>query len=217
MRILAISDIHSNINKVRALRRRFNGEIDLVVFSGDITNECSIEVAKDILKELSFAKVFVVPGNMDDELILNLFEKEGVCLHKKVESYNGYSFIGLGGAKPINTLYKLNLSELEAKKYLKKLSLGLDSKKTIIVTHSPPYNTRISKTYSNVDLGLKELRSFIENFQPLVVLSGHVHEAKGFDNIGKTICINPGPLKDGNFCLLNISDKGVFFESGLIE
>ena len=32
----------------------------------------------------------------------------------------------------------------------------------------------------------------IEKYKPLLGLHGHIHESKGFINIGRTLCINPG-------------------------
>ncbi len=36
------------------------------------------------------------------------------------------------------------------------------------------------------------MRAAIEKYKPLLGLHGHVHESKGFVNIGSTLCINPG-------------------------
>jgi Icc-related predicted phosphoesterase len=46
------------------------------------------------------------------------------------------------------------------------------------------------RTY--VPVGSKAVRKAIETYQPLLGLHGHVHEAKGFANIGRTLCLNPG-------------------------
>ena len=36
------------------------------------------------------------------------------------------------------------------------------------------------------------MRTAIEKYKPLLGLHGHIHESKGFVNIGRTLCINPG-------------------------
>jgi hypothetical protein len=41
-------------------------------------------------------------------------------------------------------------------------------------------------------LGSKSVRTVIEKLQPLLGLHGHIHESKGYFNIGRTICVNPG-------------------------
>jgi hypothetical protein len=40
--------------------------------------------------------------------------------------------------------------------------------------------------------GSSGVRKTIEKYQPLVGLHGHIHEAKGFIKIGRTLCLNPG-------------------------
>lgn len=43
-----------------------------------------------------------------------------------------------------------------------------------------------------VPVGSKSVRKGVETYQPLLGLHGHIHEAKGFSRIGRTICFNPG-------------------------
>jgi Icc-related predicted phosphoesterase len=80
-----------------------------------------------------------------------------------------------------------------------------DMQNAIFNLHVPPYNSRLDdaplldenlvpvdggRTYAPV--GSKAVRKAIEMFQPLLGLHGHVHEAKGSINIGRTLCLNPG-------------------------
>jgi Icc-related predicted phosphoesterase len=82
-----------------------------------------------------------------------------------------------------------------------------DRENLIAVLHPPPYDTRLDgapKINSEFELqkefgevgtmpvGSHAVRSFIEATQPLLTLHGHVHEGRGVDQIGRTICINPG-------------------------
>ena len=41
-------------------------------------------------------------------------------------------------------------------------------------------------------VGSTAVRKAIESYQPMLSLHGHVHEARGFVKIGKTLCLNPG-------------------------
>jgi Icc-related predicted phosphoesterase len=43
-----------------------------------------------------------------------------------------------------------------------------------------------------VPVGSTAVRKAIEIYQPLLGLHGHVHEAKGSAEIGRTLCLNPG-------------------------
>jgi uncharacterized protein len=43
-----------------------------------------------------------------------------------------------------------------------------------------------------VHVGSTAVRAAIEQFQPLLGLHGHIHESKGFSQLGRTLCVNPG-------------------------
>lgn len=64
-------------------------------------------------------------------------------------------------------------------------------------------------------MGSRSIRRFIETFQPLMTLHGHIHEAPRLSGnyaqwIGRTLCINPGQLlsEDEGFPRL----QGVVFD-----
>jgi uncharacterized protein len=42
------------------------------------------------------------------------------------------------------------------------------------------------------DAGSRSVRQIIETTQPLLGLFGHIHESKGMEKLGRTVCINPG-------------------------
>ena len=43
-----------------------------------------------------------------------------------------------------------------------------------------------------VHVGSTAVRAAIEQVQPLLGLHGHIHESKGFSQLGRTLCVNPG-------------------------
>jgi uncharacterized protein len=43
-----------------------------------------------------------------------------------------------------------------------------------------------------VPVGSTAVRDAIEQHQPILSLHGHMHEARGFARIGRTLAINPG-------------------------
>lgn len=80
---------------------------------------------------------------------------------------------------------------------LMKLPSPKDFRKTIYVMHSPPFNTNCDLLYNRLKVGSKAIRNFIERYQPLLTLHGHIHESpkvSGYwwDRIGSTLVINPG-------------------------
>ncbi len=85
-------------------------------------------------------------------------------------------------------------------KDLEKITKGMDPKKTIICIHPPPKDTHLDVLYDGNHVGSRSLRKFIEKHEPYLVLSGHIHESptmsgKIEDNIGRTLCIQPGNAK----------------------
>jgi uncharacterized protein len=79
--------------------------------------------------------------------------------------------------------------------------------KWILNFHSPPYATGLDDAPeldatlkpvirggrpSIVPVGSKAVKDAIKKYQPVVALHGHIHESRGVQKIGKTLCINPG-------------------------
>jgi len=57
--------------------------------------------------------------------------------------------------------------------------------------------------------GSRAIQSFIEDYQPLLAVSGHIHEARAIDRLGSTVLVNPGPFKNGCFATIEITETDV--------
>ena len=67
-------------------------------------------------------------------------------------------------------------------------------KKIILLTHAPPYRTKLDKLGRNY-AGNKSFRNFIEKYKIDLHICGHLHENFGKeDKIKNTKIINPGPF-----------------------
>ena len=56
------------------------------------------------------------------------------------------------------------------------------------------------------------VRRLIENYQPVLAVHGHIHEAGGERKIGDTLCINPGSEANHGILrgyLVDIGDNGI--------
>ncbi|GAI38384.1 unnamed protein product, partial [marine sediment metagenome] len=75
---------------------------------------------------------------------------------------------------------------------------------------TPPYNTKLDIVFNHTGMkhvGSVAVRRFIEKYQPLATLHGHVHESAGVGKIGKTICVNPGQsTKKFHYITFNVYD-----------
>lgn len=100
----------------------------------------------------------------------------------------------------------------------------VDWEHMIFNVHVPPYGSGLDSApeltddlqqvikggmESTVPVGSRALRSFIETYQPLLSLNGHVHESRGVTRIGRTLCINPGSrYNEGSLQAALIEVKG---------
>ncbi len=74
----------------------------------------------------------------------------------------------------------------------------------ILVHHTPPLATT-DRLLSGKPVGSAVTRRIIEEQQPDLCIAGHIHEAKGVDQIGKTPIYNPGMFRDGGWLEIPIN------------
>ena len=215
MRLLIISDIHNDVeNWMKFLDKIEKIDFDVLICPGDLTDTLTPkgftkeEIGKLIIEELKALKkpLLVVPGNQDREII-DLLEKEGISLHGKGKEIEGYGFYGFGGARtPFGT--SLEPSEEEIKAGLEKAFEEIkDLEKKIQVTHMPPARTKVDQIFTGAHVGSEVIRKFIEEKQPILAISAHVHEARGVDEIGRTKIINSGRFPEGYCGLVEINEE----------
>ncbi len=204
MRILAASDIHGAVAMLKYVLRREHA--DILVLAGDLSNN-SLHEARNVLrvaKNYDLNVVFV-PGNMDPPALLDMESFEGaINLHGKVKNILGLSFGGLGGGgiSPFNTPI-----EFDENTFWQKLSSLNDI--DVLVSHAPPYKTRLDIVRPGMHVGSKSLLKFLEERQPILCICGHIHEAYGTDFIRRTALVNPGPLMWGRYAVIEIHDRSV--------
>lgn len=181
-RILAASDVEGDSGATKKLAKKAKKEgVDLVVLAGDLTgwNE-SDEILKPFVD--NDQKVVFVPGNHDtSEMARFLTELYGT---KNVDNhYVKYGDVGVFGVGSPDG--RLSLDEERAFAKLKKdFNKVKDLEKKIMVSHLNAAGTK--SEFSGIE-GSTGVRKAIEELQPDVFLSGHIHEAEGLsEKIGKT-------------------------------
>lgn len=217
--IIAGTDFHGSrwaFESFTRNARKYN--VDLAVICGDITNFGTVEQARKLLTILSESgiPIIFVPGNCDPPSLID-FKLEGLtCIHGGTYVYGDLIFVGLGGSTitPFNTFFEI--SEEEMIEILRKCMDNVRSLTQrlgmVFVSHQPPKNTKLDRTFIGVHAGSVSVRKFVEENKPLLVLCGHIHEARGMDHIGNTIIINLGPAKQGNYALVTIRGNEVNIE-----
>lgn len=76
----------------------------------------------------------------------------------------------------------------------------------IVIVHQPPPGA-CDILYNGERSGSSELRRFIENYQPDLVLCGHIHEDRGECHIGSTLVVNVGELRRGYGAVIDLNDE----------
>jgi len=214
VKFISFGDIHEyaeNVQKIDGIT-----DADFLVITGDLTNVGGIKKAKDIIDFISHynPNIYAQIGNMDLEEVNNYFDEIGINLHGKGIIIEDVGIFGVGGSNhtPFNTPSEYSEEQLEEFIYK-----GYESVKNlpikILVSHTPPYNTVMDIVGDGIHAGSTAVRKFIEEYQPQLCLTGHIHEAIGKDKIGSTIIVNPGMLSNGGYT--EIVKKGKSFEVAL--
>ena len=200
MRIIAAGDIHMDPGNVANIPGI--GTADHIIVTGDITNYGGSHDAAVVLNRLQAvnSSILAVAGNLDQPDVARYLEDLGISLHGRGRTIQGLGIMGLGGSNytPFNTPYEFSEAELGA--FLAAGFAQVDSGSNfILVSHAPPVGTKTDLLVNGRHVGSTAVRAFIEEKQPLLCLTGHIHESQGEDRIGRTLVLNPGMIKEGGY------------------
>ncbi len=206
MRILAITDIHGRLEKVKALAGVLGKlEPELVLVAGDITNFSGAKTARNVLEPLLALNVplIAVHGNCDGRDVPGLLKELGISAHNRRVEINGLGIVGIGGSNltPFNTIWELGEEGIRG--ILNRNYRPND----VILSHVPPKDTKADRVHSGLHVGSPALREFIEENQPPLVVTGHIHEARSTDGVGETVIVNPGPLFRGYYAVIEFDER----------
>jgi Icc-related predicted phosphoesterase len=205
MKIIALPDIHAQTGPVEALGD-FLASVDLILLVGDLTNAGGIaggvSEARAVIQTVSKfnANLLAVPGNWDPAEVEAFLTEGNINLNGCSRVIDQIAFMGAGASLPclIPTPNEVNETDLERCLNQAAAGLALEIPK-ILVTHQPPLNTRADLAQGKTHVGSQAVRAFIENNQPMICFTGHIHESVGIDRIGSTRIVNPGPPWQGGF------------------
>ena len=185
---------------------------DYIIVTGDITNYGFRSDAEKVLQALSAvnANILAVAGNLDQPDVAVYLDERNMSLHGRGILIGDLGFVGLGGSNhtPFNTPYEFS-EEALADLLNRGLSQIGDARDHILVSHAPPYKTAADRLLDGRHVGSTAVRSYIERHQPLLCLTGHIHESKGEDVIGRTRILNPGMIKSGGYIEINFAKEGI--------
>ncbi len=204
MRVLLISDIHGN---EAALERCADAAAtaDLLICAGDLTHFGGVPEARSVLQALRdlHPNVKAVAGNCDNRDIESYLQGEGVLLSTAAEEFQGLRLAGMSGALPGPVTTPYEISDQDITSSLAQLPRGNDLP-LVLVSHQPPHGSVADRAMKMKHVGSRTLADWISEYQPLLVLSGHIHESFGHKTSGATHVINPGAFKEGRYALIDI-------------
>ncbi len=209
MIIINLADIHGNAAPIPEMGDILSSA-DLILLSGDITHfggEKEASAIIDQIREYNL-NVLAVTGNCDNKEVDEYLDKENIQIQGNSIDFCGVTIFGAGGSLPCPKPTPNVYTEDEYRDILDNSTKGLDeSSPKIMVSHNPPINTLNDTIASGPHVGGKITRKIIEDIEPLVCFTGHIHEAAGIDEIGNTKIVNPGPLGTRSYGYLEVSDK----------
>ena len=211
MKLLVLADIHGHSENVEYIQSEIQ-DCDGIVIAGDITDFGGRDQAQGVLSVFQTHQkpIFAVPGNCDLEGVDEVLRKNKYSLHGIGIEYNGLKFVGVGGSLPCPGRTPNEAGENDFRAVLEKSITAFDTKDNLVlVTHQPAWGTELDITVSRKHTGSQAIREFIEQYQPILAISGHMHEAHGTDKIGTTVLINPGPFRQGRYAVVDIEDGQV--------
>jgi Icc-related predicted phosphoesterase len=173
--------------------------------------------------------IYFVPGNDDPLYLDKIFEFPFINLHaKQTDLTDQIAVLGLGGSTPTPWNTEREYSETQFEGFIAHAhDARLNNRKLIFLLHCPPYGSgldlapALQKDFSYelhlgmprpIPVGSMAIRTAITELKPILALSGHVHESRGYTRLGSTLCINPGStFWTGRLqgCIVDLSDSSV--------
>lgn len=216
MRILLLSDMHGDTVNIEKLAGEF-GKADLVLFAGDFADvEKNIE-GKPVLETLlkKHESIFAVLGNNDKEEFLDELEKQDISVEGSMVFHDSLVLAGSGGGSKFTGVTPFERTDEELVSDLNIIENSADTladadgkiNNLILIMHNPPKDTLCDLAGGKFHVGSEGLRQFIEKRQPVLVLTGHIHESFAVDKIGDTTVVNPGALVQGRYAVAELDKK----------
>lgn len=171
----------------------------------------------EVFQKFEHKTIFTLPGNYDSNLRESLLAPSD--LHQALVTVGGIRIAGYGGANvqtpgvPEGLAVEFNESSEHGTLVSEPRDFFSLTRPHIAVTHVPPYGFFDALPHKNV--GSLGIRDYMDQFQPKMILCGHVHENWGVALHRGTIIVNPsnfGKTED-----LHGARRGGYFFDFIVE
>jgi Icc-related predicted phosphoesterase len=208
MKIAFFVDVHDRFEAVPAALPEI-APVDLLIVGGDITTAgtpADATRAIETWRPLA-PRLLALAGNMDSPAIEARLAELGVGFDSKGIAFGDIGVFGVSAApkSPLHTPFELSEEELE-----QRIRTGFEAVRgcrvKIFCPHAPPRGTSCDVLRSGEHVGSVAIRDFVAREQPDVVLCGHIHEARGMDEIGRSRVVNPGAAAAGHYAVIELDE-----------
>ncbi len=208
MHWIAFGDIHENTSALDLIPNL--AEAEAVIITGDITNRGGRESVDRVIRAVSEInpRILALPGNMDTSNVHDYLSQRGMNFHLDVrELAPGIGLMGVGQSPPTPFNTPGEVPDETIGRWLDETHARAGQfDKLIVPVHVPPYNTKTDMLNDGEHVGSPLVRAFLKRTQPDLVLTGHIHESRAVDTIGRTLVLNPGMLAGGGFIRIELED-----------
>jgi len=170
-----------------------------------------VQLAEAKLKPLGI-KLFLNIGNDDFQTLGKTIEASSYVVYpnsKVLQLDEDHELLSLGNTNITPWNCEGDMEESDLQQLLDTLASKLEHpERAIFNLHCPPVDTKLDiaplldaqlrPVYlpggepRMVHVGCKAVRALIQRVQPMAGLHGHIHESRGYEKIGRTMCFNPG-------------------------
>ena len=215
-----LSDIHGKVSTLKRTLKEVD-DVDAVFIAGDLSSYAGLRWDNVLNVVSRYCKqkgvpAYVVPGNVDPPALLHTGYDNVNVLHTSTSTLGKYIVAGIGGGMGFSFWRTVRLTDNDFERFINSLLReyggGLAPYSWFLLTHTPPYGTKLDIMYTGEHVGSKALRALVEVRKPVLVVSGHIHESRNVDYLGKTTLVNPGPNYRGFYALAEISGVSVNVE-----
>lgn len=204
MRFLVFTDLHQRTEQIDWINEQIGSSgAEFAICLGDVTDFGTGEDAAEILSRID-AKVYAIPGNCDPLDFPEKISGAAVDMHGRSAEVGGFRLVGLGGS---NITIFHTAFELEEDAIYDGLRPNC-VEGMILMTHAPSHGM-LDQIPSGLSVGSPAIKRIVEEFEPILALSGHIHEAAGVETVGRTTFVNPGPAKDGRCAVVDVDGGSV--------
>ncbi len=161
------------------------------------------------------SRIYCLPGNYDMDLRYTALHERDLHLHWY--QIDDLKIAGYGGAD----IFTAGIPERYVVKY--RAGIGIDDRKNemymffkavkphIIASHQPAHGVHDWVTPTGPS-GSPALRTFCDNNEVLLCLSGHIHNQWGFKEIENTVYLNPSNFGEVTLLTGDVHEGGFFYQ-----